>query len=152
MDPDAFDRIMQESIAEEIAARDFYRAAARRVENESVREVFEQLAREEDEHRATLETFRYNPLARVTFERVQDFGVSEGQEAIRAPSVDMAPKDALQLAMKKEQAAMMVYQRLAEGCSDAEIRKLYLELAEMERGHKARLETLFVDVAYPEVW
>jgi len=29
---------------------------------------------------------------------------------------------------------------------------IYLELAEMERGHKARLEELFVNAAYPESW
>ncbi len=152
MDADAFDRIMQESIAEEIAARDFYRKAASRIQDPNVKAIFEELARDEEQHRATLETFRFDPLARVAFEKAEDFGVSEGQERIAAPSLDMTPKDAFQLAMKKEEQAVAVYGRLAEGCRDPETRRLYEELAEMERGHKVRLERLFVDVAYPEDW
>lgn len=152
MDADAFDRIMQESIAEEIAARDFYRDAASRIQDQNVRAILEELSRDEEQHRATLETFRFDPTARVAFEKVQDFGVSEAQERIAAPSLDMTPKDAFQLAMKKEEQAMVAYSRLAEGCRDPETRRLYEELAEMERGHKARLERLFVDVAYPEDW
>jgi rubrerythrin len=88
MDPDAFDRIMQESIAEEIAARDFYRAASLKTRNAAVRAIFEELARDEEGHRNTLETFRFDPVARVEFARVEDFGVSEAEERIAAPSVD----------------------------------------------------------------
>lgn len=152
MDADAFDRIMQESIAEEIAARDFYRQAAQRIQDASVKAILEELARDEEQHRATLETFRFDPTSRVAFEKVADFGVAESQERIDTPSVDMTPREAFQLAMKKEEQAMVAYGKLADGCSDAETRKLYRELAEMERGHKARLESLFVDVAYPEDW
>jgi rubrerythrin len=30
--------------------------------------------------------------------------------------------------------------------------KIFLELAAMERDHKAKLEAAFVDIGYPEVW
>jgi rubrerythrin len=151
MDPEVFERIMQESIAEEIAARDFYRQAAARVEDAGVKAILEELANEEEHHRGMLETFRFNPLARVEFEEAADARVSEGEEA-PGPSLEMSPKEAFQLAMKKEQKAMETYQKLAAGCRDPETCRLYEELARMERGHKARLEKLFVDVAFPEVW
>jgi rubrerythrin len=47
---------------------------------------------------------------------------------------------------------MELYQSFADQCDDVEIRKLYSELAAMERGHKVRIENLFVDTAYPEKW
>ena len=146
-----FDRIMQESIAEEIAARDFYREAAAKVTDAGVKAILEELARDEEQHRGILETFRFDPLARVEFEETEDLRVAE-EEEMPEPSFVMTPKEAFGLAMKKEQKAMETYQRLASGCRDAETRKLYEELARMERGHKAKLEKLFVDVAYPETW
>ncbi len=151
MDPDFFDRLMLDAIADEIAARDFYQEAARKVKDQNVASLFEQLSREENGHRNTLETFRFNPLARVEFARAQDFRVSEQQDEPPL-SLDMSPKEALQLAMKKEEKAAEMYSRLAAGCKDREASRVYLELAEMERGHKCRLEELFVNAAYPEYW
>jgi rubrerythrin len=67
-------------------------------------------------------------------------------------SADMSPKEALQLAMKKEEQAAATYRAFAGVCQDPETSRTYLELAEMERGHKCRLEELFVNAAYPECW
>ena len=65
---------------------------------------------------------------------------------------DLSPGEAFQLAMKKEQAAMETYLKWAWACQDPELKKVYEELAEMERGHKARIEELFVNAAFPEAW
>jgi rubrerythrin len=151
MDAESFDALLLASIAEEIAARDFYTEAARRVKEANVQSIFEQLAREENLHKETLEAFRSNPLARVEFGRVEDFHVAES-EADAVLSFDMGPKEAYQLAMKKEQKAQAIYTRMAEGCRNYEIRSIYLELAEMERGHKTRLEELYINAACPEAW
>lgn len=64
----------------------------------------------------------------------------------------MKPVDAIALAMKKEEAAMQQYTRLAQASMDAEQKKIFLELAEMEREHKTKMEAAFVDIGYPEVW
>ncbi len=64
----------------------------------------------------------------------------------------MSPKEALRLAIKKEQQSAELYRRLAEGATDRELKRIYTELAEMERGHKVKLEELFVNAAYPESW
>lgn len=151
VDADVFDRLMLEAIAEEITARDFYQQAAHRMKDPNVRAICEQLSSEENHHRNTLETFRFNPLAMVEFERAQDFHVSE-KEKEPPLSFDMSPREAFRLAMKKEEQALATYMRFAAGCQDPETCKLYLQLAEMERGHKSRLEGLFVNAAYPETW
>ena len=74
------------------------------------------------------------------------------QEDEPAFSFSMSPREALQIAMKKEQRAAETYRRFADACQDSEMRRIYSELAEMERGHKVRLEELFVNAAYPECW
>lgn len=151
MDAETFDRIMLESIAAEIAARDFYRQAADRIDDPATRDTFLSLSADEEKHREILETFRFNPAARVTFEKVTDFQVAENEQ-VPDMTFDMSPAEALGIAIKKEQEAMERYQHFADQCEDAEIEKLYSELAAMERGHKVRLENLFVDTAYPERW
>jgi rubrerythrin len=151
MDPQIFDTIILQAIDEEIAAANFYREAARRMQDPSVKDIFERLAADENHHRDTLETFRFDPVARLEFEHVVDFHVSE-KEAMPALSFEMTPREAFQLAMKKEEQALKAYTRMAEGCRHAEMRRIYLELAEMERGHKTKLEELFVNAACPEVW
>ena len=151
MDPQTFDTLILNAIDEEIAAARFYREAAQRMQAPSVRDIFEQLAADECHHRDTLETFRFNPLARLEFEHVVDYHVSE-METMPSLSFEMSPREAFQLAMKKEEQALRAYTCMAEGCRDSEMRRIYFELAEMERAHKARLEELFVNAACPEVW
>ncbi|MFH2007702.1 MAG: ferritin family protein [bacterium] len=151
MDTERFEQIIRAAIADEIESRDFYKAAAERVEDRAVKEIFQKLSADEEAHRNTLHTFVSDPTAVMAFQKVEDFQVAEAQE-LPALSLDMAPKDALQLAIKKEQGAMEGYQALAKAAEDSETRRIFNQLSDMERGHKARLESLFVDVAYPEAW
>jgi rubrerythrin len=64
----------------------------------------------------------------------------------------MKPIDGLVVAIKKELAAMQMYSQLANASDDAEVKKLFTELAAMERGHKTRLEDIYVNMAFPEAW
>jgi rubrerythrin len=45
-----------------------------------------------------------------------------------------------------------MYTQLATLSIDAEQELLFAQLATMERGHKARLEDLYTEMAFPEVW
>ena len=47
---------------------------------------------------------------------------------------------------------MQMYTGLANATDDAEQKKLFTELAAMERGHKARLEDIYTNMAFPEAW
>ncbi len=151
MDAEQFETIIQNAIEGEIEARDFYAAAAEKVADAAVKEIFAQLSRQEDGHRHRLQTFKSDPMAKVEFKRVTDYGVAEEQDWPKL-SLAMKPADAIGLSIKKEQAAMESYQALAASMENEEFKKLFTELAEMERGHKVSLEKLFVNVAYPEDW
>jgi rubrerythrin len=47
---------------------------------------------------------------------------------------------------------MQMYTQLASLSVDPEQIELFESLASMERGHKARLEDIYTNMAFPEVW
>jgi rubrerythrin len=47
---------------------------------------------------------------------------------------------------------MQMYSQLAKLATDTETQLLFSQLANMERGHKARLEDIYTNMAFPEVW
>ena len=64
----------------------------------------------------------------------------------------MKPLDGLVVAIKKELEAMQMYSQLAGLSTETEQKFLFTQLANMESGHKARLEDLYTNMAFPEVW
>jgi rubrerythrin len=151
MEPNVYDDILSQAIKGEIEAAQFYADVAEKTENAHIKDLFLTFSEEEKKHRRILEGFRDDASAAVSFEKVPDFHVSE---TVEEPilSMDMKPADAIALAMKKEEVAMRQYTEMADACTDPDRKKLFLELAAMERGHKAKMETAFVDIGYPEVW
>jgi rubrerythrin len=151
MGQNAYVAILERAIESEIEAARFYANVAEKTLDNYLKEMFSAFSQEEQKHRRILEGFRSDPTVVIHFEKVSDFGVSE---TVPEPvlSIEMQPADAIALAMKKEEAAMRQYTQLAEACEDADQIKIFLELAAMEREHKAKLEAAFVDIGYPEVW
>jgi rubrerythrin len=45
-----------------------------------------------------------------------------------------------------------MYNELADLSPEAEQERLFTQLANMEESHKARLEDLYSEIAYAEVW
>ena len=140
------------AIRREVEAYDFYSKIAESMENEEVREIFRKLATEELGHKALLEKFESDPTVEMKFDRPPvDLMIAESTELPRL-TMDMKPADAIALAMKKEQQACEFYRKMADGTTDEGIRKAFLGLADMELGHKARLENAFVEMGFPEVF
>lgn len=67
-------------------------------------------------------------------------------------SPEMKPVEGLVLAIKKELAAMQMYTQFARASANPEQRMVFEQLANMERGHKARLEDIYVNMAFAESW
>lgn len=145
------DAIFAMAIDREEAANLFYTELARRVRNRSVKETFETLAKEELSHRALLQTLQADPQLGAKIKSVSDFQVAESEAA---PDVrpDMPLRDAVALAMKKEQQAVALYRGLSLSATDAATRALFENLTNMELGHKSKLEAVFVDIGYAEVF
>ena len=117
---DSSDEILELAISKEMESYNFYMALARHVDTAKMRDVFEELAREEMEHKAKLE-LEIIKTGKVAPDR-HDY------------------KDMLLLAMEKEEASFRTYVDLVARARDEQARELLLALAEEEVKHKLRFK------------
>jgi rubrerythrin len=152
MDHIEFEHIFSVAVEREIEAHEFYQQVSERVEHDDVKEVFQQLAKEEMGHKELLERFRFDPTMIMKIQAPPaDYKIAEATE-LPTLSIDMKPADAVALAMKKEQQAVEFYRDLAVRSSDHGTKAIFENLANIELGHKHRLENVFVEIGYPEVF
>ncbi|TJX15414.1 rubrerythrin [Tissierella creatinini] len=147
--------IIDFAVTNEVEAYEFYRDAANIIKEESLKELFNQLAEEELKHKGFLENFLNDFLKEGTDEiKLDEFNDYKIAETIDEPklSINMSFPDAIALAIKKEQSAMELYDNLGGLCLEEDKKDIFLGLKEMEKMHKARLEEIYVNVAYNEIW
>ena len=147
-----YKEILKMAVGNEVEAYEFYRDAAAKMKDPAMKKTFQELADEESGHKVLLEGYLSNEMKDMKFSEEKDYKVAETVEAPQALSTDMAFKDAIALAMKKEQEAMEMYQQFADASEEAKQKETFLELAKMEKGHKVRLEGIYTDMAFIEVW
>lgn len=142
--------LIHEAINQHELARDFYHRMAHLASHPDTRETFEYLEEEAKENKARLRQC-LTPEGCPVVPPVQDVHLAEH---LKTPPVtpDMSPKDALALAIKRSQALVRFYQALAELQPPGEIRSRLEYLARAELTHKDKLEYLYDNVAFPEVW
>ena len=143
--------IIDFAVVNEVEAYEFYKDAAEKVKDDFLKETFQDLAKEELEHKKFLEDFLESEVEEIEIEEFSDYKISE---TIDKPelSVSMKFQDAIALAIKKEEEAMLMYSDLAKACANNQHEKLFLGLVEMEKMHKVKLEKIYTDIAYGEVW
>ena len=147
-----YKEILKMAVGNEVEAYEFYRDAAAKMKDPAMKKTFMELADEESGYKVLLEGFLSNEMKDMKFSDEKDYKVAETVEAPQTLSTDMAFKDAIALAMKKEQEAMEMYQQFADASEGAKQKETFLELAKMEKGHKVRLEGIYTDIAFIEVW
>ncbi|MDV2481748.1 ferritin family protein [Methanoculleus sp. Wushi-C6] len=151
MDAENYRSIISNAIEREIEAYTFYRTVREKVTDENLKNLFNELAGEETGHRKTLEGFLTKEPAKLGFNTQRDYKVADSLETPPL-SADLRPLDGLVIAIRKELDAMQMYTQLASLSDDPQQKELFQSLAAMERGHKARLEDLYTNMAFPEVW
>ena len=152
MDKILVEQVFGIAIGREIEAHEFYTKAAASADYADVREIFEQLAKDEMGHMRFLEKLKNDPIKIMKISAPEsEYKMSEATEFPRL-STDMKPADAIQLALKKEQQAVEFYQHMADLTEEPELQDMFNQLSNMELGHKHRLENVFVEIGYPEVF
>jgi rubrerythrin len=152
MDADQYKKTIEDAIAGEIEAKEFYLEISKRIRDDFLKDLFLGFSKEEAGHEKILTALlEKGKIKTTTFDGSRDFKVSE-TVALPEVSENMDLKDAIALAMKNEEIAMQKYETLAANCDDAELQSVFTSLAAMERDHKFKMEDSFVKVAYPEVW
>lgn len=151
MNKTEFNKIMDYAINEEILSYEFYTEAANKVNDSTLKEVFLDLAKEEMEHKRFLEEFKESNSETISLDESVDYKIAD---TIDKPelSTSMNFQDAIALAIKKEEEAMEMYQALADSSVEEDKKSVFIGLRNMEQMHKTRLEDIYINVAYKEVW
>lgn len=129
----------------------FYLGAKEKVSDPALKDLFQNLADEELEHKEFLQNFLDSGAETIRISPSSDYKLSEVLEA-PALTTDVTLPEALTIAIKNEESAMYMYQGLADSCEDAGERDIFIGLKNMEQLHKTRLEDVYTNVAYREVW
>jgi rubrerythrin len=151
MNQDEFKKIMLRAIDNEMEAYTFYRTVSDKAKDKKLKDLFDELAKDEAKHKLTLEGFLAKASVKLHFSTSQDYKIVD---ALPTPplTADLKPLDGLVIAIKKELEAMQMYTQLANTSADEAQKNTFTELASMERGHKSRLEDIYTNMAFPEVW
>jgi rubrerythrin len=144
-------KIISMAIEREVEAYTFYHTVADKVKDKALKSLFDELAGEEMKHREFLQAFLTRDVKTMKFAAGHDYKVGD---ALPSPKLtaDLKPLDGLVLAIRKELEAMQMYTQFANAAADLETQLLFTQLANMERGHKARLEDIYTNMAFPETW
>ncbi len=137
------EEILDYAIAREQEAVDFYTDLAGRAK-QWMRDLLMEFAREEARHKAKLMAVKdgeklLSPKCKITDLKISDYLVE-----VEATD-DISVQDAMILAMQREKAAFRLYTDLAARVDDAELRELFLGLAQEEAKHKLHFETKYDD-------
>lgn len=151
MKHDEFKKILLDAIDKEVESYTFYKTVSERVKDAALKSTFLELADQETYHRKTLQEYLSGSKKELKFDEVKDYHLSDILEA-PALTTELKPLDGLKIAIKKEEDAMHMYQKLSDASIDAEQKKLFAELSKMELGHKARLEDIYTNAAFVEAW
>ncbi|WP_054848322.1 ferritin [Methanoculleus chikugoensis] len=154
MDTDEYRSIISNAIEREIESYTFYRTVREKVTDENLKNLFNELAGgEESKHRKTLEALLLKEPGKLGgFDTKRDYKVADTLD-VPPLSADLKPLDGLVIAIRKELDAMQMYTQLAGLSVDPDQIELFESLASMERGgHKARLEDIYTNRAFPEAW
>lgn len=144
------DAIIKSAITQEELSHDFYLRLANLVSHADTKDTLQYLAQEELEHKHFLQSC-FTPEGCKLVGNPQEVHLAEMLEA-PAFHDDMTPKEALIIAAKREEGSYHFYQALAALQPPGEIKDFLEKMARVELSHKEKMEYLYDNTAFPEVW
>ena len=142
--------LIQQAIDLAKSSREIYLTMANLVERPETKEMFQYLARNEEFHKKFFQKILDEAVCPLEVP-LEDTHVSE---FLKCPHITrkMSPKEALVLAIKREETLHKFYKYLENIQPPGEIRNLLKEMVLIKLEHKEKLEYIYDDVAFPEVW
>ena len=134
-------------IQSEVAAYVFYLEASKKVDDDELRGLLEKLALEEKGHFFLLERRHHeyvrsekwistaDILKKDGLPEVSEEMASEHQDLIEAVRASSTKGEVLDIAYKLEEDSHVLFSREAERSEDAESKKVFQDLARIEKGH-----------------
>ena len=133
------DDILDFAINEEQMAVDFYSELSDAAKTDDMRQVFMEFAEEEIKHKQRLLKIKEEGFYKLEKEQITDLKIADFVVNVK-PTPGMTYEDALILAMKKEKAAFKLYSALADRAPNAQLKDVFIGLAQEESKHKLRFE------------
>jgi rubrerythrin len=143
--------ILDLAVLKEIEAQELYADLSRKSKSGAVREAFQALIQQEKQHQTLLGKYRAGELKQgaLRMEHPCDYRIAE-HFAGPKPAAGMELKDAFLFAADREKASHDFYLKLAHMHVAGDVRILLEKLASQELEHKAVVESLFTEVAFPQ--
>ncbi len=136
------------AIEKEREAADFYQTLSGQQQFADKQKMLLEFAAEERKHERLLEDLRAGKvggqLDDYQFKWITDIKRSDYVEETPY-TADMGYRELLMLAMKREEKALSLYNRMLAGTRDAQAGKLFKMLCQEEAKHKLTLETMYDD-------
>jgi rubrerythrin len=138
------DEILDFAIEREQGAADFYSSLAERATSAWMKDMLLSFSQEELRHKGKLKSVKKGEKLLSSQQRVQDIKLGDYLVDVE-PQGDLTLQDAMIVAMKREKAAYRLYSDLAQKVDNAEMKDLFLSLAQEEAKHKLYFETQYDD-------
>lgn len=138
------DEILEYAVSMEDASWRFYTDWAEKADNEAISTVFKEFAGEELKHKKLIEDVRSGEKELKARHDVADLKLSDNYVTPQ-PSAAMSYQDALLVAIDREVAAIELYVHLTSVCVEESLCTIFDALADEEKKHKLKLETIYDD-------
>ncbi|MFH1721774.1 MAG: ferritin family protein [Candidatus Altiarchaeota archaeon] len=126
-------------ISEEEKAAAFYKKLAKQTKFDSAQELFKRMSTEEEKHRELLENLDLSTLNLCTLDGLGTLDWVKDLQMTPQSEFGIV-KEALKLAIKKEQQAIDSYQKMADSLKDGQYQDLFTRLVCEEQKHKELLK------------
>lgn len=143
--------IIEEAVNREDDSYTFYKNAAEKCKDPQTKSLFERLSNEELKHKDYLQKFLDTQANTINIDDTEDYKLSQDIDRPRL-TTEMDFKEAIKLAIKREEEAMEMYADIANSCLDKGEKDIFSGLSKMEKMHKTELEEIFLNVGFNEVW
>ncbi|MHC4598567.1 MAG: ferritin-like domain-containing protein [Planctomycetota bacterium] len=140
----SFNDILDFAIEKEQEAADLYRDLGEKSDRAGTKEMFLELSRQEEGHKAKLQAMNREVFPEKGAAEIPDLKIVDYLSPVEV-GPDSSYQDVLIFAMKREGDAVALYTRLAADAGDDAGKTLFQNLAEEEKKHKLRLETEYDD-------
>ncbi|MDZ7665735.1 MAG: ferritin family protein [Desulfotignum sp.] len=142
----SIDEILTFAIGRENEAVAFYQSQAAKATKPSLKEIFDNFAKEEQKHAALLSDIAGNKekIDSYEFKKITDLKISDYMVE-KDYKEGMPMPEILKVAMKREEKAVKLYQDLADQTDNADAKKVFLMLVQEESKHKLGLESMYDD-------
>lgn len=143
----SIDDVVDFAIEKEREAADFYRSAAGHESAQANKSVFVEYADEEEKHEKMLKEFKADKSAfdNYQFKKIQDIKRADYLMDMEY-SPGMSYHEVMRLAMKREEKAYKLYQKMAGSADSDQLKNIFEILANEELKHKSSLEGMYDDI------